>query len=269
MAVREVCASRSFQTRHASISDLTPEVLQAFAEGFYLPMHKGKVAFGGIFRKLKELVSVFTKVPQLWEKFKDLLGIESLSDIPSAIKDWAKRGYQALRHVVEYMFHKWPLKLYTIEKGKLMGVNHLIERLMAKIPEFERWLKTNVRPKVDQLEDWMREYAPTITKVLLVAIYIWIWVNVVEFEWDMKSLTDAMTGNLSLADLLASLPASALGFMLNSFGVGTFTLLPVNIAIRILFLMAHHYIDWSGRDFTVNQDLLAKDFGVTPQEVAV
>ncbi|MBV6342828.1 hypothetical protein [Candidatus Magnetobacterium casense] len=98
--------------------------------------------------------------------------------------------------------------------------------------------------------------------VLMVAVYIWIWMNVVEFEWDMKSLTDAMTGHLSLADLLGSLPGSAIGFLLHALHVGSITLLPVTFVVRLGYLMAHRYLVWTGRGFTVDRDRLARDFGL-------
>jgi len=45
-------------------------------------------------------------------------------------------------------------------------------------------------------------------------------------------------GRISLFDLLVSLPGSGLGFLMNGFGLGTFTLLPAALAARLLVAMA-------------------------------
>jgi hypothetical protein len=261
LAVQEVYTHPTPLIKTASSQGLTPAVVQAFMEGFYLPMHTGRVAFRGLVQKAKQLVQLFGKAPQLWKRFKALIGIEGLMDIPKAIKELAKRGYQALQKVLHKAFQKWPLKLYTLEKGKLHGLNALIDMLLKKSPAASRFFQ-KAKVKTDQFGIWLRKAAPTLSAVLVTAIYMWIWMNVVEFEWDMQGLTDAVTGSLSLSDLLASLPSSGLGFLLKSFRFGTFTLLPATIVARVLWMVAHRYIEWTGSGFRVNQQAIAEDFGV-------
>jgi hypothetical protein len=113
----------------------------------------------------------------------------------------------------------------------------------------------------------LRKKAPHIMGVVMVGIYIWVWMNVVEFEWDFKGLTDAITGAMSFPDFLASLPGSAFGAILNVFGFGTFTLLPIAVAARILYLLQHRYVEWNGRGFTVNWALMKRDFDLEPARV--
>ena len=247
-AARQVYAS-SFHTRTASLRDLTPQVLAAFAEGFYMPSYTGRVAFGGILKKLTALVSAFKKAPKLWSDIKSALGIESITDLPGAIKKWAADGYNALKKVIHVMFQKFPLMLYTLEKGKLKGVSDIIEHLMKQFPQVQAWFSTNVKPKVDQFDQWIRAAAPIISGVLTAAIYIWVWFNVVEFEWDWHSIVLGFTGHIGIGDLLGSLPSSGLGFLLNGFGFGTFTLLPALTIARIVYLMMHRYLTWTGSGF--------------------
>lgn len=259
LAAREACGSNSARVASAG---LTPEVVAAFAEGFYLPHHRGRVAFGGLTRKLKQLVEAFKKAPRLWEKFKSLLGVTGLAQLPGAIKDLAKRGYKALRKVVSKLFEKWPLKLYTLDKGQLMSFNDLIGKLLDKSPGLKRALESGAR-KFGDFGEMLRKAAPTITGVAMVGIYLWVWMNVVEFEWDFRSLTDAITGAMSFHDFMASLPGSAFGFILNAFNLGTFTLLPYAVAARFLWLLANRYLEWTGRGFRWNAEALQADFGIS------
>jgi len=261
LAAREACAGSSL--RLAS-SGLTPEVVAAFGEHFYLPQHQGRVAFGGLIRKLKQLVELFKKAPRLWDKFKQLIGIEKLTDIPGALKELAAKAYKTLRGLIHKLFNTWPLKLYTLEKGKLASFNEMLDRLLSKHPKLKSVLDS-AASKLRSFGEMLRKKAPHIMGVVMAGIYIWVWMNVVEFEWDFKGLADAITGAMSFPDFLASLPGSAFGGLLNIFGFGTFTLLPLAVAARLLYLIQHRYIDWTGKGFVVNWDLLRKDFGVEPE----
>jgi len=267
-AVRRVCASRSFRTRTAALLDFTPEVITAFAEGFYFPMYRGRVAFGGLIKKLTSLVEAFKKIPHLWDTLKKALGIESVTDIPRAIKEWARKGYEALKKIIRHMFTKFPLSLYTLEKDKLKGVSDIIESLMDRFPQFQAWMREHVKPHVDQFDHWLRENAPVVSGVLTAAVYIWIWMNVTEFEWDWHSLVQGFTGAMGIGELLASLPSSVIGFLLNSFGLGRFTLLPALVVARIVYLIVHRYVAWTGHGFHFDHARLAHDLHVELSEIA-
>jgi len=245
--------------------------MEALVESFWLPWNHGRIHkegfLGGVVKKVKQLWDLFKQIPKLWEKFKHLIGIESLTDIPRAIADLVKKGAAALRAAVHKAFNTWPLKLYTLEKGKLHSLNEILGKIMAKFPKFKHWLEAHAKPKVDMFDKWMRKYLPGISHLALIAIYIWIWWNVVEFEWDLKSFTDVLTGALTLGDLLASLPSSGLGFLLNSFGFGMFTLLPMAIVARVVFLVGHRIVEWHGDKFKVDVEQVADIAGVDPEEV--
>ena len=261
--VRRACleALAEHRVRTASMG-LTAQTLEAFATAFYLPYQRGKVAFGQLLRRLKDLVVQFTKAPMVWEKFKQLLGVKDLTDLPGLVRDLAKRGYGALRGLVVKAFSKFPLKIYTLEHSKLLSLNALIEKLLKKFPRFHNWIITKAKPRVDQFDQWLKEHLPGVSTVLLVAVYFFIWFNVQEFEWDLKGLMDALTGAISLSDLLLSLPSSALGLLLNSLGLGTFSLLPVAFIARLVVLLAARYLEWTGKGFRFNRKQWETDFGV-------
>lgn len=253
--ILQLAASAALPKRRvASIPKISRQHLISLTEAFYVPFHK-RIAFTSILKKMKSIVDLAKKAPKLWQRLKDILKLDSITSLPSRLKDLAKRGYQALKKAIHKAFSTWPLKLYTLEKGKLKSFNDLLDSLIAKHPNFKKFLQQRVKPKVDLFDQWLKKHLPTVSKILMVAIFIWIWLNVVEFEWDMKALTEAVTGHLSLSDLLASLPGSALGFMMNAFGFGTFTLLPISIAARILFLLREGYADYKSGKLNLSPKL--------------
>lgn len=206
-------------------------------------------------KRLKQLGEIFKKAPRLWEDFKRVVGIKSLTDLPRALKDLAKRGYDALRKIIGKAFDTFPLKMFLI-KGA--GLNDFLNKVTAAIPGLDQAL-SKVREKADIIGDWLRKHAPVVSTVVIVAIFIFIWMNVVEFEWNLSDLTKALIGNISLGDLLASLPGSALGFLMNGFGFGTFTLLPAALVTRMLWLMHKGYVVWDGRWFDLDEEALRRD----------
>jgi len=258
LAAQEACRNSGM---HLASSGLTPDVVAAFAEHFYLPQHEGKVAFGGLVRKLKQMADGFKHLPHLWAKFKKTIGVESITDLPGAIMNLAGLAKKSLRTVLNKVFDTWPLKIYTLDKGKLAGINQLLESLLSKSPKFKQFIQA-AASKVGHYGEMVRKAAPHLTGVVMVAIYIWVWINVVEVEWDLKSLTDAVSGALTFPDFLASLPGSAIGYLLNAFNLGTFTLLPFALAARVLYMLAHRYIEWTGHGFQVNWKLIKADFNV-------
>lgn len=270
-AARTVINASSFTSRKASTLGITPAILEAFAEGFYIPQYQGRVAFGGLVQKLHALLSIFTKAPQLWEQFKTFLGVINLTEIPKVIKEWAQKGYAALRKIVTQTFNKWPLKIYTLEKGKLKSTIEWLNQLTKKYPAFSKWLNNTARPLVNQFDQWLKDNMPVISKFLLGAIYFWIWFNVVEYEWDVKNLIDTlrniMSGSLTLVNLFANFPAAVIGSILRIFGFNSFTLIPATIALRFIYLMAHRYIFWTGKGFEVNQTKFQTDFNIEPERV--
>jgi hypothetical protein len=260
LASREAFASVGGSSRTAS-AGMTPETLAAFGEHFLMPT--SKVAFAGLVKKMKQILEFFKGAPKLWEQFKSLIGVKSLTDIPSALKKLAAAGKKALEKAVHKLFETWPLKLYTIEKGKIHSFNDLLDKVLSKSPKLKGWLSAGAR-KIGDFGEMLRQKAPRIVGFAMVAIYIWVWMNVVEFEWDVKGLAEAISGRLDFHSFLGTLPGSFFGALLRPFGFGTFTLLPLTIAARILYLLSQEYISWNGRGFEFQWGRLSKDFDVQP-----
>lgn len=257
--VTKTASSAGHGSEKHSLRGITAEALSAFAEAFWLPQQGGvtlrRASLRSLAKRLKKLGQLFKKAPRLWEQFKRLLGVESLTDLPRLLKELAAQGKKTLGRFFGKALNTFPLQIFTI-KGT--GLNDLLRNLSAQVPGLDKAL-SRVRAGADVLGDWLREHAPRLSKVLIVAAFIFIWMNVVEFEWNISDLGNALVGNIGLGDLLATLPGSALGLLMNGLGFGTFTLLPAALVARILWLMHKGYIVWDGRWFDLDAAALQRD----------
>lgn len=259
-AAREAC--RGVFARRSAASDLTFRVMVAAADGALLAGGRPRVAgLAAVARRMKEVAVAVRKWPQLWEKAREFLGVASLAELPARVRELARDGYKALSKALSAAFERWPLKLYTLPEARALSVNKALDQFMVRFPRFKAWLTESVKPRVDQFDVWLREHLPTLSRVVMVAVYVWVWFNVVEFEWDLKGLIEAATGHLTLSDLLGSIPGSVLGALLNGFGLGTFTLLPAAVVARFAYLAARRYLAWSDGGVTVDWKRLEEDFG--------
>jgi hypothetical protein len=261
-------AVRRALLRQASACPGASPELQIFARSltanFLTPT---RTAFFGLAAKVKQIVSAFTAAPRLWEAFKDAVGIKSLADIPGALKRLADAAKRVLSKALHKLFDTWPLKIYTLNRDKVLSFNDVLNRLLPQSPKFRAWLDSGVR-RVKDFGETLRQKAPVITGVAMLGVYVWVWLNVVEFEWDLKSLTDAVFGNMTFGDFLDSLPGSAMGLLLRAFNFGTFTLLPWALVGRLTFMLAISYIEWQdNKGFTVNWPKLKADFGFSDARI--
>lgn len=273
-AALRVCSSPSFRNRSAALRDLTPRTLAAFADGFYLANPYVKLSFGKVLKKLGQLVTLFKKLPKLWDLFKAKLGIKSLSDLPRAIERWISKGRDFLKRALAKMFQFPPLSIYTLGVSQKLLLQTWIEYLVNKFPRFRDWLKNKAKPRVDQFERWFRDALPVVSGAIIAAIALWIWWEVVEYEWNLQDLlsylTDAFTGRVILADLLSYLPGFGVGFILRLLGIGwdnPFSLWPPLLVAQIVVLLSNRYLIWTGKGFKLNEDQIRKDFDTASEGI--
>lgn len=220
-----------------------PEVLASF--GAFLPVRTASLS-----RKLKQILNLFRKAPKIWEKFKALVGVNSLRELPRAIKDLARQGFAALGKAIKKVTHTFPLSIYFVPHHRVPGLTALLEKLAARFPKLKAALD-RVPEKLDPIDRWLNKHLPRLKRPLMAAVFIWIWMNVAEISWDFNDLMVGFTGGLSLTQLFATLPESAIGAIFAAFGLG-YHLLPITIAARILWLTAKGIIDWKKNGFEVD-----------------
>lgn len=265
--VRGVCASGEFRTRLASLRDLTPEVMEAFGEAFVLSMVRSRTRvalFGGLGGKIKKLWDLFKRAPQLWTQIKEFLGIQGLTDIPKMIKEWAKRGMDALKKGLHAVFVSNPVAaLYVVPHKKMPGVTNMLARIGKAHPKLKSTLDKVNTSIVEPIDKALSEskFLRTAARPVLAAIFIWVWIHVIEITWDLHDLVRGFTGAITFGELLQSLPESGIGFLIAALfpGLGTFALLPITIIARVLYLLAKKVIVWvKGKGFLVDWTKLGK-----------
>jgi len=246
-AARRICASGTVRTASAVLSS---DALAAFGEFLWEP--GTKLAFFGLMKKLKQLYDAFKKAPNLLDSIQQMIGDLT----PSAIKDWARKGKQALKNIGKRIMHSFPLAAFFCPKRKAPGLTDMVARMIKKAPWLEKQLKRVKTNIVDPLDKLLDKHIPNLKRPLIAAIFIFIWLNVVEISWDGDFLWRGFTGALSLGELLVSLPESGLGFVAAAMGLGIYTI-PLVIIARIVWLVANHYLEWvPGKGFKIRWDNL-------------
>jgi len=217
------------------------EFIAAVAEGLWEPRQEFSVreAGLGILRGVKRLLGLLKRAGKRgWAALSKALGLEELE----GAKDLATKGKAALGKVFKKVKSTFPLSLYFMPKGKAPGLTDLMKRIAMKSPKV--WaVVQRIRGGAEVIDKWMKKYLPGVSRVLLGAIFIFCWFNVAEISWDLEGLLAGFTGDITLPDLLASLPESAIGLLAATFGLG-YGALPITIIIRIAWLVANHYLEW-------------------------
>lgn len=253
-------ALRSLKTADVEVAALRdkwakPENLRAVIAG----------AFGRILKKLKGMLP--EQVLKSWSKVRGALGkfvgifknpkaVKELSKMigeitPDAIKDFLKSGAKAARKVFEQ------IKMVLVTPSDIPTLTDLIKRT-AVGAQISEWFQDNVKPRADIVDQFLKKHVPTLRRVAVAAIFTFIWLNVDELSWEMSSLVDGFTGNLSLSELLATLPESAIGAVSGAlFGIG-YTIMPYMLLGRLLWMVGKKYLKWDGSKFVVNWQLVDK-----------
>lgn len=250
-------------------------MVQALVEGLWesrIGSTDREAAFGAL-RAVKRLLGLLKKAPgRAWAALSQALGLgemegmgftDKVKHIAGRARDLAKRGKAALGKALQKIKETFPLNLYFLPDKKAPSLTDMLARIAKKSPKIWGMLQ-KVKGGADVVDKWMRKYFPRLSRVLLGAVYIFVWANVAELSWDLEGLLAGFTGAITLPDLLASLPESAIGKLAALFGLG-YGALPVTIILRIVWLVANHYIEWTGRGFRVRWERM----GVAEPDEAV
>lgn len=205
--------------------------------------------------RVKDLLKLFDKVPNLWQKLKDSLDLpDDFNDMNfmskgkvlfDKVKALLAEGKRTLGNVFAKLKETFPVSLFFVPSQKMPGLTDLLQMLAEEVP----WLKK----KLDQagkflksIDDVMNKYLPTLKKPLLAAIFIYVWFNVAELTWDIPSIVRGFLGQISLGELFGSFPESIIGFLVGLAlpGMGTFGALPITLIARLAWLVANHFLEW-------------------------
>lgn len=192
-------------------------------------------AWGKVKGRLAKLVTLLKKSPKIMEGLAKIMKVREISvrDFERFVaegKKLLKKGLEAIRP-------------FLVVKKDLPTLTDLIKRTAMGARVWE-YLETRVKPKMDELEAVLKQYIPTLTTLAKAAIFAWIWFNVDELSWKPDDLMKGFTGQLTLGDLILSLPESGIGAISSSlFGIG-YTIMPYILLARLLWLARNKYIEY-------------------------
>jgi len=251
------------------------EVLSAFGEAM-LPLPSG-TRVAAVSRKLKQLWDMFQRAPDMWQRFKDMLGIRAsgtvglLRELPGKIKSWLKDGRRYLEKVGK-KFREIPVvALYLDVARKMPGVTDLLTKLLDQLPESVqntvRSITTKMRSLAELLDYAVNKYRfiKPASIILSAAVFAVIWFNVTEMTWDIPEILRGFLGMYSWVELLHSLPESAVGFLISLMfpgipgGLLWNVLLPITVALRVAWLVQQGHLEYKpGRELRSRNGLQAK-----------
>lgn len=249
LACQEAHRSASRVARRSVPREVFAAMVEAFLDPEALTITAG---FGSILKKVQQFLALLQRAPSLVPKLKGLLGEMT----PGNLTKWAKEGKDALVKTFAKASREFPLGILFHPKVKAPTLTSLLTKIL-KETKVGRFLEERVKPGAKYIDDLFKEHLPTLRRPLYAAIFIYIWFSVAEISWDVAGILDGFLGNVSLTDLMVSLPESALGAILASIGL-SFHLLPVMMVARLVWLVAQNYIEWDGSSgsFKVHWNLL-------------
>lgn len=234
-------------------SGTPPQVMtQAIVEAMWeTRLASSKEAFGGIMRAVGKLMKLLQKAPRIIPRLMSALAIEGWSDLSwpqrasalgNRLKELMKEGRSFLGKAMHKAAQSFPLSLFFVDRSKMPGLSDLLQRLTKNVPWLQDALqKVNAGAmKVDQL---FQKYLPKLRRPIYAAIFIWVWLNVAELSWDLQGLLAGFTGQISLSELLASMPESGIGFIAAAFGLG-YGALPYVMIARLVWLISQQYLSY-------------------------
>ena len=214
-----------------------------------------------VLSRIRELGNILTKFPKAWEIIRRVLGISSIQDIKSI----AASAKSVLRKILTRLRETFPLNLFFDGKRKMPSLTEILAKIAKRSPTLDKVMK-GVKAGADWIDRMLKKHLPTLSKPLLAAIFIYVWVNVTEISWDLEGILKGFMGQVSLSELFGSLPESGIGALISLTGVGTFYFVPISIVARISWLVANHYITWENGSVIVHWEKMGVNL---PDEIAI
>lgn len=259
-----VAQEYALQSRTAS-ADLRSDLIVGAAEVIwdYRVAHE-KEAFGGIVRAVKKLVDLLKKAPRAIPRIFEALGLSGTEDLSwlekgkllgVRLKELITQGGKYLQKLAKQLKTSFPISMFFVDKHRMPGLTDLMNRLAANVPWLSKALG-KIHGGAEVVDKYLKRYIPTLSRAAYAAIFAYIWFSVAELSWDIPGLVAGFTGQISLSELLSSMPESALGLLFAQMGLG-YGMLPVTLVLRVIWMVANHYLEYiPGKGLRVRWDLL-------------
>lgn len=265
---RRICSGGSFRSRTAALSDFDGRCLEAFGEAFLDVGMERKAFFRFVGKKLKSLWGLFKKAPKVWGKVKGFLGIRKLTDIPSKIREWVRRGSDTFKRVVGPTIRKnMYLAMYFIPRKRLPSLKDIANKMLAASPAIKKGVSA-VRGKVMQLTRLIdgNKVLKSLKRPVRAAIYIYVWLNSgMDFD-DPKEMVKGFVGQVSVSEVITSSAVEAIGSLIVP--GGQYLAAPAVFMAQMIHMEKQGMIEWKpGRGFLVKWNKVGGSAAGRPDEM--
>jgi len=229
----------------------------------------------GLVSKLKQIYQAFQKMPDLWVKFKEMLGITATSTIAlykelgSKFEAFLETGKKWIDDTKKHLEDKHEFfKFFFLYASNAPTITSVVKDAINKLApdalkDLEGFVDRNLKG-FKSLKDWIVNFFEKHPMLHLLstpakAYLFWvIWVNVTEISWKVTDIIKGFLGMISWGDLLESLPESGLGFLcgllfpsipqgwiMQSLKISWNILIIPMVGLQVYWLYKNHYVKQS------------------------
>ena len=274
----QVAYEQPSNLKKAHTSDLSLEVIQVIAKHLTANSCQDftqRKAFFSIVKKVKQLIDLFKKAPQAWDKFKAMLGITSsgvamIKEIDTKLGNLLEEGKKKLAQVAKRVWNEMPM-LRLIgevleEKNRWeVALENAKKFVPEKVLNAFKAIESSATSIGDYLDDLLSKSKTLKALSTPIKIYlffqIWDWFA----DFDFRVVVAGILGTIDFKDLIALLPSEGIEIILELvlpppangalakliIGVGATSVFAVIMVLEVKYLMTVYKVNNT-------KDLLAK-----------
>lgn len=224
----QVAYDQSPKMKKAHASDFSYEAIQVIAKHLTANSRQDfteRKAFMSIVKKVKQLITLFNKAPQAWEKFKAMLGVTAtnpvalIKDIDQRLGALLERGKKELSRVSKKILKELPmLRLVGEVLEEQNRWDTLINKYKQHMPDSVRSALEKIERGTTKLGEFLDGILGTsrTLKALSAPIKIYLFFQIWDWfaDFDFRAVVAGILGTISFSDLVAMLPGEGIEIIL-------------------------------------------------------
>lgn len=181
-------------------------------------------AFLSLVKKVKQLIDLFKKAPQAWDKFKELLGLTEtglglVKEIDTKLGNLLEEGKKKLTQVAQKVWREIPLLRLM---GEVLEEKNRWEVALEKAKKFvpEKILSAfgSIESGASKLGDFLDGLLAKskVLKALSAPIKIYLFFQIWDWfaDFDFRVVVKGLLGTIDFSDLIALLPSEGIEIIL-------------------------------------------------------
>lgn len=266
----QVAYEQSPSLKKAHASDLSLEAIQVIAKHLTSNSRQDftqRQAFFSIVKKVKQLIGLFKKAPQAWDKFKAMLGITSsgvaiIKEIDTKLGNLLEDGKKKLAQVAKRVWSEIPmLKLIgeVLEEKNRWEV--ALENAKKVVPEKILNAFKAIESKATSIGDYLDDLLSKskTLKALSAPIKIYLFFQIWDWfaDFDFRIVVAGILGTIDFKDLISLLPSEGIEIILELvlppptngalakliLGVGAYSAFATIMVLEIKYLMTVYKVN--------------------------